>query len=296
MHTICLLNLMKTINGNTYEETRHDVFLKGSDWNMSELNFICEIRNYRQIQLGKREEQFLGLIFQQDLGAYDILKILRDDIKEPMGYKDVFQRLKRLESLGLVEQTGQKGKRNKILYRLTNRGLFQVFLSGNEFPSPSVLNKKEYRHNVILKTLIYQFFEPGTISKFITYPRVFILKNYLRKCCQSLLKIVDPTITARRETEDEIAQINELIRDEAKDLLFQIVSSKIRDTHSPRIPYKDPVLQKQRYGTDESEDENGPNYVDLFPKPALKKDKKFMKLLMETKDDFDNGHKYYLEP
>jgi len=278
---------MKCTNGNTYEGRQENVFLKECDQNMSE-KFIDEIRNYRQILLGKREEQFLNLLFQQDLGAYDILKILRDVQKEPMGYKDIFQKLKRLKSLGLVEQTGQKSKRNKILYKLTNRGLFQVFLIGNTFPTPSVLNRN--KDSVILKALLYQFFEPATISKFITYPRVYVLRSYLRESCQSLIRLVDPTITAKGS--EKFA--NGVIRDEAKDLQLQIIQAKIRGTRSPRIPYEDPVLQKQRYDIDQTEDENGPNYVDLFPKPALKKDKKFMKFLIETKNEIDSACEYYL--
>lgn len=209
-----------------------------------------------------------------------------------MGYKDIYQRIKRLESLELVTQTGIRGIRNKIIYRLTTRGLFQVFLSGNYFPNPSVLRKN--KNNIVLKTILFQFFDPDTIRKFTTYPRIFVIRNYLRKCCQSVLKYVDPSVTSKREEEIGIVEINEIVKEEAKDLFFQIVSSKIRDTYSPRIPYEDPILQKQRYDRDRLEDENGPNYTDLFPKPALKNDRKFMKLLREMKIDFDRGCKYYL--
>ena len=257
-------------------------------WNMYE--FTQEVESYKRITLGEREDQFLRFFFYQPLSAYDILKILRDDLKAPMGYKDVHKRVKRLESLALIKKQGEQ-KRNKILYKLTSRGLFQVFLGSSYFPIPSAL--KKHKDDLILWGLIYQFFDKETIKKFITFPRVVFLRDYLRKCSQSLMSFIDPEIIAKKEIRAE--DIAGIVKEEVKDLVFQIVTSSIKGARSKHIPIEVRIMQIQRYDVDEMEDENGPNYTGLFPRPALKVDTKFMKLLKEIKNDFDEGCKYYLE-
>jgi len=254
---------------------------------MSDL--LKEIRGYRSIFLGEREEDILSFFFFKNLSAYDILIIYRDDFKEPKGYKDIHHTIKRLEELRLLEQINGKHYRNKKIYKLTSRGLFQV-LSNDAFLQPSFLNKR--KNELVLQAILYNFFEVRTIMKFITHPRMHILGNYLSNCCHRLLNKIESTRKdGRRVTDDEIES---LIANEARDFALQIITSKIRDDSPIAYPYESKLMRKIRIDTDDMEDENGPNYVNLFPKPALRSDAKFIKLLREMKKDFDKGCQEYL--
>jgi hypothetical protein len=126
---------------------------------------ISQIRDYKRITLGYREEQFLQIIanyqcseFTNDIyfySAYDIYRELNAGeghngkarklvpgemypigADDSISYKDVHKRVKRLEVLGLIEpipldleididKQRQKQKRKVIKYRITSRGLFQ---------------------------------------------------------------------------------------------------------------------------------------------------------------------------
>jgi hypothetical protein len=83
-----------------------------------------------------------------------------------------------------------------------------------------------------------------------------------------------------------------LIRNEIKNFVFQIISmSRIRSRFI--LDYHEPEYQNLRViGADVDEEDE--NYTGLFPKPALRKDRKFLKLLEEIKKDFDKGHKDFV--
>jgi len=87
-------------------------------------------------------------------------------------------------------------------------------------------------------------------------------------------------------------EMDELIKNEVRNFVFQIISiSRIRSRFI--LDYHQPEYQNLTViGTDVDEDEE--NYTGLFPKPILRKDRKFLKLLEEIKKDFDKGYKDFV--
>ena len=134
--------------------------------------FINEITDYEKVILGSTEVRFLYLISTREArSAYKIFTYLKrceeegiESIKS-MEYKNVHKRVKRLETLGLIE-IEEIGKRKEINYRLTSKGLFQCFLEASPPLIRRTLAKNRYMNNIILKTILYQFFEPETLRHF----------------------------------------------------------------------------------------------------------------------------------
>ena len=174
---------------------------------------MSEIKNYRKISLGHREEQFLSMIAEEEMTVYKIyskfneartelkkrLSISKDDFDdilvtahedEGMAYKNVHKRVKRLETLGLIENTQEKQSRNGIKYRLTSRGLFQCLLQTWNGPQKTILYDK-YENDAILRTILYQYFEVETVKKLMEIFGGWFFDRFLMKCCQEIQSRVD---------------------------------------------------------------------------------------------------------
>jgi saccharopine dehydrogenase-like NADP-dependent oxidoreductase len=63
---------------------------------------IQEIKNYKRIPLGQTDVYFLYLISKGEKSAYEIL-ISEKKIGRTISYKNVHEKVKRLESFGLIE-------------------------------------------------------------------------------------------------------------------------------------------------------------------------------------------------
>lgn len=259
--------------------------------------FISEIRDYNRITLGETEKLFLLIISMQPTSVYKISKGLKDGFImiadsmltigiRRMAYKNVYKRVKRLESLGLIQVMQGNFKRNAKIFRLTQRGLFEDLLDPHPW-LPDILDK--YRDYPVIETLVYQFFELETIANFETFPLVE-LGHYLRKCCEAILNALDihryetkmyeewsrKSNIERERKNDHIEllpfYLDAAIKDEAKNFVFRIVN-----------------LSK-----DENPYQSSANNSNLFPRQALLKDKRFINLLKEIKNDFDKGSKNFL--
>jgi len=75
----------------------------------------------------------------------------RTDIK---AYKNVYKRVKRLQSLGLIQEILGNFKRKAKIFRLSPRGLFEELLEPYPWP-PDI--RDQYRNYPIIETLVYQF-------------------------------------------------------------------------------------------------------------------------------------------
>jgi hypothetical protein len=251
---------------------------------------MSEIANYRRIVLGQREEQFLKMIAEREgRSAYSIYSELNDGETDhgkarklpelqtahmdAMSYKNVHKRIKRLEFLGLIEQIfdgKQKGK--EIKYRLTSRGLFQQFLGFQWRGSPGLpLNCKD---DIILQTILYRYFQLETVKKLIEIFGSGLFDSFITKCCEAIQWRVDGLLTEleldRRLTIASMFHpenhngkyIEEMIRNEAKNLVHEIVRESAKD-----------------------------RYKGYFPSPVLMRDEKFKDLLEEIKVEFNRAYK-----
>lgn len=257
--------------------------------------YINEIKKYEKINLGSTELMFLDAFSYKNESASGILHMLADSGKA-MAYKNVHKTVKRLEELGLIKNDSMDPKHNAIIYKITARGIFQIMLDGHLF----FIDWLIANHNdILLQTLLFQFFSDETIRKFNTIARLKVLGDYLRKCCDISLT----TISAFKSFKNYHGKyqnleyvIEELITNEVRNFIFQIIAMK-------KLPFRDFGLVHSNYNLPwfsevgyekELIDKGDPDYSEQFPKATLMKDKKFMKLLREIKEDFDKGCKDYL--
>ncbi len=209
---------------------------------------------------------------------------------DSMSYKNVHKRVKRLETLGLIEQLPERRpKEREIKYRLTSRGLFQELL---DYPWPDftqtghrvVVLPLVYKDDIILQTILYQYFELETVKEFMEIFGDLFFNGFIMKCCEEIQEIVDGISTSfevdfnpnlKKEwpyyysekygflfnldswSGDRIGkQIDGIIRNEAKNLIYEILRESTN-----------------------------------VPKPVLVADKKFIELLEEVKKEFNEGLK-----
>jgi DNA-binding HxlR family transcriptional regulator len=138
------------------------------------------ISKYQPTVLGHVESLFLIKITGGHNSAYSLFSQLKSQ-STPMAYKNVHKRLKRLEQLKLIEQEEeQKFKRNAIYYKLTTFGLFYILSNDPNSWKKDLLIK--HRENIILKTLLYPYFEEHTIKNCGFILRRLIAQ-YLQGCC-----------------------------------------------------------------------------------------------------------------
>ena len=273
--------------------------------------FISEIANYKEISLGSREREFLQLIaLNESHSSYDIFSYLRDnnekDKKESysiMAYKNVHKRIKRLEVLDLIEKIEQELQHRAIKYRLTARGLFQCLLENLAYDC--LFSDKGYNENIIMQTILYQFFELETIKKFLIRPRMNLLNQYLRNCSQVLLeKVKEYQLLGVKEKYKEEwlpRDIDKVIESEIRKFVFEIVTmSKFEKIYIQRGDELEGYNMQEyiKLGYPEEwgcpKEIGDPNYLKLFPIKALMNDQNFIKLLKKIRTDFDDGYKEFV--
>jgi hypothetical protein len=267
--------------------------------------FIMEIMKFERITLGSTESRFLIRIgFTGSESAYSICSFLREEppdwvekssIIRPMSYKNVHKRVKKLESLRLIEKIpGKELPHKAIKYRLTSRGLFQCLQEGMVSAVIVMTDaNNRYKENIFLKTILYQFFSQETIKHFDTPLRLFALGNYLQSCSQAILSKIEAYRSSRFQDKQRwlADDIGYIIRNEIRKFAFNIVTNV--NTKRIMIPMLDDDNNEYaRRGIDLAENHNA-DHRTFYPNFALAKDKKFTKLLNEIKMNFDDGYKMF---
>ena len=239
--------------------------------------YMSEISTYQRIELEDTERSFLFKIINGQDSAYKILSYFKLR-RQTMSYKNIQYILRRLQELYLIEEVRGKFLRGTIYYRLTTLGLFHIFSKMASYP-PELLIK--YKDNIILKTLIYPYFEEETI-KHCTARFYSAIIQYLRECCQTTLYSLD-TIKSTSNTEDKEIQANQLEFDlgwHTKALGFKL--AVIYNESNMLITNPDVSNDNARIALYELE--NG-------MKTLLSKDARFMSLILALKKEFEDGYK-----
>jgi hypothetical protein len=256
------------------------------------IGYTDEIKKYKKIMLGETEIMFLDIYSNRTVSAYEITQILENSGMH-MSYKNVHRRVKRLTELQLIKKDSVDPKHMSIIYKITAQGIFQMLLEGHLFFTNWLIKNHK---DPILHAILFQFFCEETIQKFNTLARLKVLADYLKKCCEGILAIISAFQSSynqnKRSSHLEYA-INELIQDELRNFIFQIISVKklpVRDFGL--IDYNKPWFSE--VGNEkELIQKTDPDYSEAFPKATLMRDRKFMKLLSEIKSDFETGCKDY---
>jgi hypothetical protein len=225
--------------------------------------FTSEIEDFKRLPtlLGRVEVVLLMLFGLHDRTAYDIFLHFKNEVN-PMPYGNIHKRVKRLEELGLIKASKQ-GVRNTIKYKLTSRGLFEMLLLPGLSYEVSIW--KEHSKNIILQTLLYQFFEVSTIEVFsnseFAYGRM-AFSQYLKSCCEGLLN----SLELKRRRYDRNG--NPLDPDT---FLLKIVEIQVRQLVHDIVSFSSQLNPQ------------------IFPTEVMKNDTKFITVLKKAKNDFEQG-------
>jgi hypothetical protein len=216
------------------------------------------------VELGSREQFFLALIANEPSSAYKLYSSLKSK-RNSMAYKNVHKRVKRLEQLSLISEIKSDSSHGAKFYRLTSEGLFYLL---SKFPRIPLTWLIQYKDNVILKALIFSYFEERTLS-LISVQRE--ISHYLQECCQMVLSTSELIKSIRtdmhKDKEMALKQLEIDLEWHAKTLVFKLVTKETFFLSHFDILY------------------NGVWYLRIEPtnsmtnqrRPALANDTKFMK-------------------
>jgi hypothetical protein len=146
-------------------------------------------------------EQF---IWEKNLSAYQIHSKLKSTPKK-LAYKNVNKKTNTLLSSGLiqkVEADSTNSKHNAIPYRLTEYGIYQLFLNRLRSIAPSRIEVENsmafldnYSDSALFEIFVYPYFKKKTLLV-VGHVALWPLYRYLSTCChgiQSELKSFSPS-------------------------------------------------------------------------------------------------------
>ena len=200
--------------------------------------------------------------------------------------RDELDAIYRLKELRLIEE-GQDRKRSllgkDVLYELTAHGLFYIFSNQLSYP-PSMLTR--YYHNVILSTLLFQYFELETIERSTAgfYP---VIIQYLHDCCMTTSQRIESIKQAGDVASNGRLKSDRHVKLLESDLVWQakLVGSRLS------LMYTESNILSMANSEDRATDDSRVTLYELENKMklSLSKDKKFMQLLKTIHTDFNRG-------
>lgn len=262
---------------------------------MIEKAYMSEIKNYKRLPLGETDVFFLYLISRGEKSAYEIL-LSEKGIGRTIAYKNVHEKVKRLESFGLIEQVKERFSRRAIKYRLTAYGLFQCILVSSDpvltnlkvLPYPEImLDERMKKESALLRITLYQYFSKETIEAFLkSFVWYDILQNYLRETCQEILRLLEGWEINPDTHGSERGIVDSMIQDKVRNMIYQIVVTS----------------KKNRIGLDPHRKPLDAGYTPYMSNKnileaieVLSQDDKFLELLKVIREDFDEGCKILLK-
>src|SRR5919107_182559 len=164
---------------------------------MAYSDYISSLLSYPKTNLTQEERSFIMKFIRGHDPSFKISSYFKLRSPSPEN-SDVSSLIsKRLEDIGFIEVTKGKFLSNVKNYKFTTYGLFYVFQNISIYP-PQFLIK--YQDDVILKTLIFQFFNERTI-KTCTGRFYSQITSYLQECCNITLNSIDDIKSAENEEE-----------------------------------------------------------------------------------------------
>lgn len=258
---------------------------------LSEL--VSEVSHYKRIDLGEREAEFLARIGEGFNSSYKIFSRLKS-IGLPMHYKNVNKRVTRLYELKLIKETKGESIHNAKFFALTSEGIFYLLTQRQPISIQWLI---EYRNNLILKALLYPYFEEDTII--IGVRENDEISRYLRECCHTILICLDyirdlanhPLKREAKEAKEKIIEQLQTDLDwQAKALAFRLLTKKthLLDVVTPfNWPQKNlrEVLKRE------------PDFLNKQVSKAsrLPIDKKFSLLAKNSRKEFEQGYTNLVE-
>ncbi len=160
-------------------------------------DYVSSLLSYQKITLTQEERSFIIKFIRGHDQSFKISSYLKLRNQSPDQRDASYLISKRLEDIEFIEVTKGKFLSNVKNYKFTTYGLFYVFLNISIYP-PQFLIK--YQDDIILKTLIFQFFNERTI-KACTGRFYSQITSYLQECCNITLNAIDDMKSAEKEEE-----------------------------------------------------------------------------------------------
>ena len=164
---------------------------------MSYSDYVSSLLTYQKITLTQEERSFIIKSIRGHDQSFKISSYLKLRNQSTDQRDASYLISKRLEDIEFIEVTKGKFLSNIKNYKFTTYGLFYVFLNISIYP-PQFLIK--YQDDIILKTLIFQFFNERTI-KICTGRFYSQITSYLQEGCNVTLNAIDDIKSAEKEEE-----------------------------------------------------------------------------------------------
>jgi hypothetical protein len=243
--------------------------------------YLSEILKYEKVQLGAAERSFLSKIVNTPESIYKIgfssfrLKGRRSSLDKEEDSNSV----RKLQNINFIEEVEEE----KFLrgathyYKLTTPGLFHVFSNMRNYPPQLFIR---YQDDIVLKTLVYAYFEVETIKR--STARLYAtITEYIHKSCESSRDAVE-NIRSITDEDTKYRYSKALEFDLnwfAKSLGFRLAvmynESNILTTN---IDIVDDNAKVALYE------------VENKMKKLLAYDDRFMKLLQSVREEFEDGY------
>lgn len=241
--------------------------------------YISEFLCVKRTRLDHADEYFLSHILRGYTSAYKLYSFLKAE--DPMAYKNVHRRIRRMHEAGLIEEISQPGgyKHGAINFRLTNRGLMYLF---SELMTPKNIHEVmlKYPKNSLFRFFVYNNFEKETL-RHSTDTLTCLLQNYIEQCCQIIRLFVDSPLA------DNWGAYEEGYLDSGNNLKYNLAYQlewhkrsfilKVATLNDELIDWRYKVLHKRPNDRQET--------LEL-----LANDKKFMTVLEEYGGEFRKGY------
>lgn len=172
---------------------------------MTYSNYIESLLSYKKQDLTLDQRAFLLKLVSGHDQSFKITSYLKlrnppSDIKDATSIISQY-----LEDVGFLEISRGKFLSSSKTFRFRTNGLFYIFLNISIYP-PQFLIK--YQDDIILQTLVYQFFQEKTI-KMSTGRFYSQLTTYIQECCDVTLNAIDDVNSSNKE-DDKIRIIDRL--------------------------------------------------------------------------------------
>lgn len=243
---------------------------------MTYSDYVSSLLSYQKITLTQEERSFIIKFIRGHDQSFKISSYLKLRNQSPDQRDASYLISKRLEDIEFIEVTKGKFLSNVKNYKFTTYGLFYVFLNISIYP-PQFLIK--YQDDIILKTLIFQFFNERTI-KTSTGRFYSQITSYLQECCNITLNAIDDIESAENE-EEKVKIVDRLNLD---------LEWLIR-----RLCFKLTIMYNETNLLSTNPNLNDDVKVTLYElenkmKLQLSKDSQFINLLKNLHKDFNEGY------
>jgi hypothetical protein len=146
--------------------------------------YLSELRDYEKPQLGEVEKSLLFRVMNiaepsgYKLASY--FKIKRQDAQ----HKSELSITKRLQEVKLIKEVEEESfLRESKHFKLSSYGLFYIFSNTLNYSPQLLVN---YQDDVVLKTLLFQYLQPGTIKR-CTGRFYATITQYLNDSCATTI-------------------------------------------------------------------------------------------------------------